>query len=166
MTWPTRTSAERWSPQTPERLGRLDILVNNAGVSGGTQELMKRCEFEAWRRLLLVNLDGVFLGLRFAGPAIAKAGGGSIVNISSILGKVGMAGAAAYCASKGGVALLTKAAGLEWAVSLGIRVNSVHPGFIDTERKASSVLAADGERQRDAGYDHLAPCPGPAGRPP
>jgi len=113
-----------------ERFGRLDVLVNNAGVSGGMQELMT-LEFEAWRRLLSVNLDGVFLGMRFAGPAIASAGGGSIVNISSILGKVGMAGAAAYCASKGGVALLTKAAALEWA-PLGIRVNSVHPGFIET----------------------------------
>jgi NAD(P)-dependent dehydrogenase (short-subunit alcohol dehydrogenase family) len=115
---------------TTERFGRLDILVNNAGVSGGTQELMT-LDYEVWRRVLAVNLDGVFLGMRHAGPAIAKTGGGSIINISSILGKVGMAGASAYCASKGGVALLTKAAALEWA-PLGIRVNSVHPGFIET----------------------------------
>jgi NAD(P)-dependent dehydrogenase (short-subunit alcohol dehydrogenase family) len=110
--------------------GRLDILVNNAGISGGRHELMDH-SLDAWRTILSVNLDGVFLGLRHAGPRIAAAGGGSVINISSILGKVGMAGAAAYCASKGGVTLLTKAAALEWA-PLGIRVNSVHPGFIDT----------------------------------
>ena len=124
-----------------ERFGRLDILVNNAGVSGGLQELMT-LELDTWRRVLAVNLDGVFLGMRQAGPAIAKAGGGSIINISSILGKVGMAGAGAYCASKGGVALLTKAAALEWA-PLGIRVNSVHPGFIETPMVVGALQQAE-----------------------
>jgi 3(or 17)beta-hydroxysteroid dehydrogenase len=116
-----------------EDFGRLDILVNNAGIAGGRHELMDH-SYDAWRQVLSVNLDGVFLGLRHAGPRIAASnpdGGGSVINISSILGKVGMAGAAAYCASKGGVTLLTKAAALEWA-PLGIRVNSVHPGFIET----------------------------------
>jgi NAD(P)-dependent dehydrogenase (short-subunit alcohol dehydrogenase family) len=79
----------------------------------------------------VINLDGVFLGLRYAGPAILAAGGGSVINLSSVMGKVAFPGAAAYCASKGGVALLTKSAALEWA-PLGIRVNSVHPGFIET----------------------------------
>src|SRR5215469_8590792 len=130
---------------TVERFGRLDVLVNNAGVSGGLQELMT-LELEAWRRLMSVNLDGVFLGMRHAGPAMAGAGGGSIVNISSILGKVGMAGAAAYCASKGGVALLTKAAALEWA-PLGIRVNSVHPGFIDTPMVSGALQAVENANQ-------------------
>jgi NAD(P)-dependent dehydrogenase (short-subunit alcohol dehydrogenase family) len=133
---------------TTERFGRLDILVNNAGVSGGMQELMS-LEYDAWRRLMSVNLDGVFLGLRFAGPAIARTGGGSIINLSSILGKVGMPGAAAYCASKGGVALLTKAAALEWA-PLGIRVNSVHPGFIDTPMVSGALQQAEnGNEMRD-----------------
>jgi len=126
---------------TLERFGRLDVLVNNAGVSGGMQALMS-LDYETWRRVLAVNLDGVFFGLRYAGPAIAQGGGGSIVNISSILGKVGMAGAAAYCASKGGVALLTKAAALEWA-PLGIRVNSVHPGFIDTPMVSGALQALE-----------------------
>jgi NAD(P)-dependent dehydrogenase (short-subunit alcohol dehydrogenase family) len=124
-----------------ERFGRLDVLVNNAGVSGGPQELMT-LELEAWRRVLAVNLDGVFLGMRHAGPAIAAVGGGSVINISSILGKVGLAGAGAYCASKGGVALLTKSAALEWA-PLGIRVNSVHPGFIDTPMVAGALQEAE-----------------------
>ena len=126
---------------TLERFGRLDVLVNNAGVSGGMQALMS-LDYDTWRRVLAVNLDGVFFGMRYAGPAIAAAGGGSIVNISSILGKVGMAGAAAYCASKGGVALLTKAAALEWA-PLGIRVNSVHPGFIDTPMVSGALQALE-----------------------
>jgi NAD(P)-dependent dehydrogenase (short-subunit alcohol dehydrogenase family) len=121
---------ERVVAETLERFGRLDVLVNNAGVGGGAQPLMTY-EFEVWRRTLAVNLDGVFLGLRHGGPAIAASGGGSVINLSSIMGKVAISGAAAYCASKGGVTLLTKAAALEWA-PLGIRVNSVHPGFIDT----------------------------------
>jgi NAD(P)-dependent dehydrogenase (short-subunit alcohol dehydrogenase family) len=125
-------SEEDWAgvmAATVERFGRLTVLVNNAGIAE-LQPLMTH-EYAAWRRVMSVNLDGVFLGLRHAGPAIAEAGGGSVINISSIMGKVGFPGGAAYCASKGGVALLTKAAALEWA-PLGIRVNSVHPGFVET----------------------------------
>lgn len=129
--------------------GRLDILVNNAGVAGGRHELMDH-SYDAWRQILAVNLDGVFLGLRHAGPRIAASGGGSVINLSSILGKVGMAGAAAYCASKGGVTLLTKAAALEWA-PLGIRVNSVHPGFIDTPMVSNALATReDGNEMRVA----------------
>jgi NAD(P)-dependent dehydrogenase (short-subunit alcohol dehydrogenase family) len=129
--------------------GRLDILVNNAGISGGRHELMDH-SLEAWRQIIGVNLDGVFLGLRHAGPRLAASGGGSVINISSILGKVGMAGAAAYCASKGGVTLLTKAAALEWAPQ-GIRVNSVHPGFIDTPLVSNALAGReDGNEMRVA----------------
>ncbi|MEI6486908.1 MAG: glucose 1-dehydrogenase [Sphingomonadales bacterium] len=129
--------------------GGLHILVNNAGVAGGNNALMDH-SYEAWRQILGVNLDGVFLGLRHAGPRIAAAGGGSVINISSILGKVGMAGAAAYCASKGGVTLLTKAAALEWA-PLGIRVNSIHPGFIDTPMVSGALAGReDGNEMRVA----------------
>lgn len=129
--------------------GRLDILVNNAGISGGSNTLMDH-SYEAWRQILSVNLDGVFLGLRHAGSRIAAAGGGSVINVSSILGKVGMAGAAAYCASKGGVTLLTKAAALEWAPH-NIRVNSIHPGFIDTPLVASALaMRDDGNEMRVA----------------
>ncbi|OYU15232.1 MAG: short-chain dehydrogenase [Alphaproteobacteria bacterium PA4] len=130
------------------RFGALHILVNNAGVAGGRMELMTATLAE-WRQVLDVNLDGVFLGLRHAGPAIADSGGGSVINLSSILGKVGLPNAAAYCASKGGVALLTKSAALEWA-PLGIRVNSVHPGFIDTPMVSGAIAAAEnGNEMRD-----------------
>jgi NAD(P)-dependent dehydrogenase (short-subunit alcohol dehydrogenase family) len=122
--WDAAVSAARGA------FGALHILVNNAGVSGGSGPIIGQ-DLAEWRRILAVNLDGVFLGLRAAGQLIAESGGGSVINLSSILGKVGLSNAAAYCASKGGVLQLTKAAALEWA-PLGIRVNSLHPGFIET----------------------------------
>jgi len=134
--------------KTLERFGRPSILVNNAGIASGGLELLTH-SFDDWRRILSVNLDGVFLGLRHFGPVMAAKGGGSVINLSSILGKVGLPGAAAYCASKGGVIMLTKAAALEWA-PLGIRVNSVHPGFIDTPMVAGALHAAEnGTEMRD-----------------
>lgn len=134
---------------TVARFGKLDVLVNNAGIAGGQFDLMT-ADLATWRQMMAVNLDGVFLGLRHAGPAMAAAGGGSVINLSSILGKVGMAGAAHYCASKGGVKLLTKAAAIEWA-PLGIRVNSVHPGFIDTPMVSNALHdRADGNEMREA----------------
>lgn len=139
---------ERVVAATLERFGRLDVLVNNAGIASSGLQLMTH-SLEDWRRVLSVNLDGVFLGLRHGGPAIAQSGGGSVINISSIMGKVGMPGAAAYCASKGGVLMLTKAAALEWA-PLKIRVNSIHPGFIDTPMVAGALhQAEDGNMMRD-----------------
>jgi NAD(P)-dependent dehydrogenase (short-subunit alcohol dehydrogenase family) len=133
---------------TTTMFGRLDILVNNAGISGGMLPLLEH-SLDDWRRVMAVNLDGVFLGMRHCGPVMAAQGSGSIINLSSILGKVGLANAAAYCASKGGVLLLTKAAALEWA-SLGIRVNSVHPGFIDTPMVANALQNAEnGNEMRD-----------------
>ncbi|WP_448580010.1 SDR family NAD(P)-dependent oxidoreductase [Thermaurantiacus sp.] len=126
---------------TLEAFGGLDVLVNNAGVSGGMLPLLEH-SLEDWRRIMAVNLDGVFLGMRHAGPAMVARGGGSVINLSSILGKVGLAHAAAYCASKGGVTLLTKAAAIEWA-PLGIRVNSLHPGFIDTPMVANALHAVE-----------------------
>jgi NAD(P)-dependent dehydrogenase (short-subunit alcohol dehydrogenase family) len=129
------------------RFGRIDVLVNNAGVGGG-QPLLES-SLEAWRGVIAVNLDGVFLGLRHVGPAMIGTGGGSVINISSILGKVGQAGAAAYCASKGGVALLTKAAALELA-PMGVRVNSVHPGYIETPMVSNALHEAEnGNEMRD-----------------
>jgi NAD(P)-dependent dehydrogenase (short-subunit alcohol dehydrogenase family) len=124
--------------ETGARFGRLDVLVNNAGI-GALTELMTM-SLAQWRRTMAVNLDGVFLGMRHGGPLMADSGGGSIVNISSIYGKVGGA-LADYCASKGAVLMLTKAAALEWA-SLGIRVNSIHPGFIETPGLARFIAAA------------------------
>lgn len=131
-----------------ETFGGLDILVNNAGIAGDNTELMS-LTLDQWHEVTSINLDGVFLGMRYAGTALEKRGGGSVINISSILGKVGFPGAAAYCASKGGVSLLTKSAALEWA-PLNIRVNSVHPGFVETPLVSEALQNnEDGEAMRE-----------------
>jgi NAD(P)-dependent dehydrogenase (short-subunit alcohol dehydrogenase family) len=123
---------------TLAKYGRLDILVNNAGIGGGTF-FVEDTPLEAWHNCLGVNLDGVFLGVKH-GVGAMKATGGSIINISSILGLVGLPMTAAYCASKGGVRLLTKAAAIECTQrKLDIRINSIHPGFIETPLVARGI---------------------------
>lgn len=114
------------------RHGRLDFLVNNAGIGIGGSIL--EMTLEDWRRQTAINLDGVFLGTKHSIPLMRKSGdGGSIVNISSVAGLKGSANLAGYCATKGGVRLFTKAVAMECANAKdGIRVNSVHPGLIET----------------------------------
>ena len=109
--------------------GRLDVLVNNAGTARFTPIIGGR--LEDYLAVVMVNQVGVYLGMRAAAPAMARGGGGSIVNISSVDGIVGMPAVSAYVASKFAVRGMTKVAALELA-SLGIRCNSVHPGYIDT----------------------------------
>jgi NAD(P)-dependent dehydrogenase (short-subunit alcohol dehydrogenase family) len=117
--------------ETTERLhGRLDILVNNAGIGGGRR--IEETTLEEWERTMAVNSTGVFLGTRAVIPAMRRAGGGSIVNISSQLGLVGTDNSSPqYQASKGAVRLLTKTTAIQYAGD-GIRANSVHPGPIVT----------------------------------
>lgn len=111
--------------------GRLDILVNNAGV--GWFGDVEHTQLDDWHKLLSVNLDGVFLGIKHAIPAMRIGGSGSIINLSSIEGLVGDPSLAAYNASKGAVRLLSKSAALYCAKQrTKIRVNSVHPGYIWT----------------------------------
>jgi len=119
--------------------GKLDILVNNAGISGTFDP--DTLSTSAWDRLMDVNAKGVFLGMKHAIPLMEKAGGGAIVNISSVSGFVGQKGIhMAYNASKGAVRLMTKSAAVQYARS-GIRVNSVHPGMLPPMR--SSKATAD-----------------------
>ena len=115
--------------------GKLDILVNNAGISG--RAAVAETDVATWERVLEINGKGVFLGVRAAIPELRKAGGGSIINISSIYGIVGSETSAAYHASKGAVRIFTKAAAIQYAAD-GIRVNSVHPGFVDSPMTAAS----------------------------
>ena len=137
------------------RAGGLDILVNNAGLF-----LMKpvtQTTLEDWRRLQAVNVEGVFLGAKHAIPLLAERagrwrGGASIINLSSIAGLVGSAGTSAYNASKGAVRLLTKSLAMEFA-ALNVRVNSVHPGVIETDmgrEVLSGVSAATGAGDNEA----------------
>jgi len=127
------TSETDWAHvvQTAERLhGRLDVLVNNAGIGGGGR--IEDTTVEQWEQTMAVNAKGVFLGTRAAIAAMRRAGGGSIVNISSQLGLVGTDNSSPqYQASKGAVRLLTKATAIQYAKE-GIRANSVHPGPIVT----------------------------------
>jgi NAD(P)-dependent dehydrogenase (short-subunit alcohol dehydrogenase family) len=114
-----------------EQFGKLDVLVANAGIAimGGVTEL----SLADWRRQTAVNLDGVFLSVKYAIPAMTRAGGGSIIMLSSVAGLRGSPNLACYSATKGGVRLFAKSVALECAYArTNIRVNSVHPGIIDT----------------------------------
>ncbi|MGH7335268.1 MAG: SDR family NAD(P)-dependent oxidoreductase [Candidatus Rokuibacteriota bacterium] len=123
----TREADWEGAVATAEHLyGRLDVVVNNAGIGGGHR--IEDTTLEQWERTMAVNATGVFLGTRAAIPALRRAGGGSIVNISSQLGLVGTDNSSPqYQASKGAVRLLTKATAIQYAKE-GIRANSVHPG--------------------------------------
>ena len=114
---------------TVQRFGKLDILVNNAGIL--RVEGLEDTTLEIWNQVFAVNQTGVFLGMKFAVPAMRAAGGGSIINISSVAGLVGGGGATAYQASKGAVRILTKSVATEYAKE-NIRCNSIHPGLITT----------------------------------
>ena len=119
------------------RYGRLDILVNNAGISGSS--VGDPDGLDGWERIITVNQTSVFLGTKLAAAQMAKTGGGSIVNISSIMGFVGGAsGHPAYSASKGAVRIYTKSAAVRYG-PLGIRVNSVHPGYMPPMLNATNA---------------------------
>jgi NAD(P)-dependent dehydrogenase (short-subunit alcohol dehydrogenase family) len=122
--------AERAVRQTAERFGQLNILVNNAGVLSATT--VEGIAEEEWDRLMAANLKGPFLMSRAVLPEFRKVGGGAIVNIGSVLGLVAMKNRAAYCASKGGVTMLTKAMAVDHAHE-GVRVNCICPSIVETE---------------------------------
>jgi len=129
------TSEESWAAVVAAaraHFGKLDILVNNAGISGSAEQDLYSTA--AWHRIMAVNATGVFLGTKYAVPAMVAAGGGSIVNLSSIAGLIGSDGIhMAYNASKGAVRLMTKSTAVQHAKDK-IRANSVHPGVMPPMR--------------------------------
>ena len=146
-------SEEAWRQalETAEnQLGGLHILVNSAGIL--FFENVERTSLEDWRRMMAVNLDGVFLGCKHAIAPIERSGGGAIINLSSVSGIVGGSNLAAYNASKGGVRMLTKSVALHCARKKnGVRCNSIHPAFVGTPMVDTFVAGTrDPDRTRAA----------------
>lgn len=132
--------------QVERQFGRLDILFNNAGF--GRFCPIADTSLESWRAVMAVNLDSVFLGTKHAMPLLARSGKGAIVNMSSVRGQVAGPNAGSYSAAKAGVRLFSKVAALECAqAGNGVRVNSIHPGHVETPLTASTyanpALAAE-----------------------
>jgi 3alpha(or 20beta)-hydroxysteroid dehydrogenase len=152
------TDEDAWTEAvegTTRAFGRLDVLVNNAGIAESAP--LAETSLESYRRVIDVNQIGVFLGMRAAVEPMTAAGGGSIVNISSIDGLIGMNGIISYVASKWAVRGMTKTAAMELA-DRGIRVNSIHPGFIHTSLSTSDEReVAEVHAVLDAHTEQLAP---------
>jgi NAD(P)-dependent dehydrogenase (short-subunit alcohol dehydrogenase family) len=140
------TSEPGWEEvvaRTLDAFGRLDVLVNNAGIA--VLKPLEAMTLAEWNRQIDVNLTSVFLGCRAVIGAMRRSGGGSIVNLSSVSGVVGLRTAVAYGAAKGGVRIATKAVAVELARD-GIRCNSVHPGFIWTNMQAQAMGTNDSSK--------------------
>lgn len=134
--------------------GRLDVACNNAGI-GGPQVPMADYPLDGWAQVININLSGVFYGMKYQIAAMLKTGGGSIINVASILGAVGFPTACAYTAAKHGVVGLTQVAALEYSAQ-GVRINAVGPGFIHTP-----MISA---LEQDAGASALLLAAHPIGR--
>lgn len=121
----------RLAEEVKARFGKTDVLVNNAGINAIYKSLEKTT-LEEWNEIMGTNLTGVFLACREFGRQMLEAERGSIITISSIAGRVGLPKTGPYCASKGGVELLTKSLAIDWA-KRGVRVNTVSPAFVETD---------------------------------
>ena len=133
-------AVERMVAFAVETCGGLHLAVNNAGI-GGPSVATADYPLDAWRNVIDVNLNGVFFGMKYQIAAMLKAGGGAIVNVSSILGCVGWAHACAYSSAKHALIGLTKTAALEYAAQ-GVRINAVAPAFIETPILSNNLDAA------------------------
>jgi NAD(P)-dependent dehydrogenase (short-subunit alcohol dehydrogenase family) len=143
---------------TEQKYGKVNVLGNIAGISGRPPGMtvqtgniagtaLAEQTLESWNRIMEVNATGVFLGTKSVIPAMQRAGGGSVINISSICGIVGSFANAAYHASKGAVRIFSKSAALQYAKDQ-IRVNSVHPGFVDTPMARPGLLGNESGKAR------------------
>ena len=125
------SEVEKMVEGTLKAYGRIDILVNNAGINPSRTPVHETSE-EAWDQTLAVNLKGAFLCAKYVLPVMIERGGGSIINVASVVGAIGCSDRAAYAASKGGMIALTRNMAVDYA-PYGIRVNTLNPGFIETE---------------------------------
>jgi len=142
------TNEDQWEQAVAAavgRFGKLDVLVNNAGIY--RSHPVEHTSSDEWDLVMDINAKGVFLGAKHSIPAMRKAGGGSIINISSVAGLVGNAFSSAYNASKGAVRLFTKSTAIQYA-SEGIRSNSIHPGVIETDMTAEAIANARFKTER------------------
>ncbi len=142
------TDENQWNEAvaaTVRRFGKLDILINNAGIFRTSP--VEETSSTEWDQVMDINAKGVFLGAKAAIPAMREAGGGSIINLSSVAGLVGAAYSSAYSASKGAVRLFTKSTAIQYATD-GVRCNSIHPGVIQTDMTKEAIADSQFKAQR------------------
>jgi len=142
------TDENQWNEAvaaTLGRFGKLDILINNAGIFRTSP--VEETSSAEWDQVMDINAKGVFLGAKAAIPAMREAGGGSIINLSSVAGLVGAAYSTAYSASKGAVRLFTKSTAIQYATD-GVRCNSIHPGVIQTDMTKEAIADSQFKAQR------------------
>lgn len=142
------TDENQWNEAvaaTLGRFGKLDILINNAGIF--RTNAVEETSSAEWDQVMDINAKGVFLGAKAAIPAMREAGGGSIINLSSVAGLVGAAYSSAYSASKGAVRLFTKSTAIQYATD-GVRCNSIHPGVIQTDMTKEAIADSQFKAQR------------------
>ena len=142
------TDENQWNEAvaaTLRRFGKLDILINNAGIFRTSP--VEETSSTEWDQVMDINAKGVFLGAKAAIPAMREAGGGSIINLSSVAGLVGAAYSSAYSASKGAVRLFTKSTAIQYATD-GVRCNSIHPGVIQTDMTKEAIADSQFKAQR------------------
>ena len=120
-----------------KKYNKIDVLINNAGIVGKDLKLHENT-IEDWNKVIEINLTGPFLGIKHVIPFMMKNKKGSIINISSVSGMIGLKNRSAYCSSKGGLRLLTKSAAIEYS-KYNIRVNSLHPGYIETQSLKDNI---------------------------
>lgn len=120
-----------------KKYDKIDVLVNNAGIVGKNLKLHEHT-IEDWNKVIEINLTGPFLGMKHIIPIMMKNKKGSIINISSVSGMIGLKNRSAYCSSKGGLRLLSKSAAIEYS-KYNIRVNSLHPGYIETQSLKDNI---------------------------
>ncbi len=142
------TDENQWNEAvaaTVRRFSKLDILINNAGIFRTSR--VEETSSAEWDQVMDINAKGVFLGAKAAIPAMRAAGGGSIINLSSVAGLVGAAYSSAYSASKGAVRLFTKSTAIQYATD-GVRCNSIHPGVIQTDMTREAIADSQFKAQR------------------